>query len=430
MLRDHGEPARVDQVWSRLERNLALSPADKTARSPRGWPLLAAAALALFVAGYVLSSAINDRPVATPVPTPEQPDEGSAHQIFAAAAEARMYPLPGGGFIQVEPDSIVDVVSHGQQGLTLRLVRGGATVDTMSETHGRRTTNLALQVGRAEVVTASGSMRVRLDGDNADLRVLWGTASLSAPDEEVKHRVLEPGLQRVRVAVVTASLAPTAMAPMPVEAPSEPDSVVMVEGADPAPLPAPAPARPAWVLECEKDNYAEAVRLLESVPGGASTALAWVTDPELLTCIGSGHEANGKTKDAIAINERILLESSDPDYRMVAAAYLARLHRAAGNKDQAAHYERIRQQEAKAKSALQSAEGLCESIQAAHKAKNLQERARLSKHYRQKFPDGDCIDTIDKLEAELPAPKGQPKGSAKDEPLDEEEDETGEAGPR
>jgi hypothetical protein len=424
VLRDHGNAECVDRVWERLERNVSLHPAPKATR-PQRWHLLVAAVAAGFAAGYVVHSAITDRPIDAPIVQPEPDADDGSRAMFAASDEARVYALPGGGFIRLEPGSIVDTVAQGQSGLTLRLVLGEAMLSTDSETHGQRTTRVALQVGRAEVATAAGSMRVKLEGDSADLEVLYGTASLTSPDEEVKHRVLRPGRQRVRVRALTASTEPTAIAPSRLFRPpsDEPVEGVALVEEEPAPsesLPA-LQARPAWMEACDRGDYERAAQLIAQEPGGASTALANVTSAGLLACIGTGHEIAGNPDAAIATHERTLRESSDKQYRAAAAAYLARLYRQKGELDMASHYQNVFQEESKG--ALLSPEGLCNKIQAAHKVDDRQEVARLSRLYRQQFPDGDCIDTIAKVEAELQA-KGEPEPLPPTDPIDD----TGEGG--
>ncbi|HZO12571.1 MAG TPA: hypothetical protein VFB62_04915 [Polyangiaceae bacterium] len=420
-LRDHGDAARVDRVWERLERNIALGPATKKPlRSRRFVWALAAAVFSGFVVGYVVNGAITDAPTAEPRVIPEENDPGAPQTVFAAAEEPRVYPLPGGGFIKVERHSIVDVVNQGLDGLTLRLVRGEATVSTMSDT--RRTSRLALQVGRAELVTASGSMRVRLDGDTADLEVLYGTASLNAPDEDIQQRELSPGRQRVRVAVITTERKRTAQRPAVLETEPEPIDGVSPAVPEPVILPEPASHTTPWIKACADFDYAEAAKLIQKEPGGADAALAGVTNPTLLACIGTGHEDTGNNKAAIAMYERMLHDdSSNTANREAAASYLARLYKQMGNKAMADHYDRYR-------GALQSADGLCKNIQAAQ-AKNAQEAARLSKKYRRLYPDGECIDLIDKLEADLRAKgKGQPPSTV--EPSRDDEDEADEIAPK
>jgi hypothetical protein len=422
-LRSHGAREQVDRVWGRLESNLALG-AEKSAPPSRRWQLfVAAAAIAGAATGFVISGAIHDSPEQELRVNPEPPDS-TPEQIFASDTEAHVYPLPGGGFIRLEPESIVSVVAQGGQGLTLRLVRGEATLHTRSTTYGARTTRLALQVGRAELATAGdSSMRVRLDGDSAELEVIRGSATLTAPDDEVQHRVVTPRSRpyRVRVAEVTSAREPTAVVRSPLEPEADEDVAVEPETTPPPP-PELAPVQPAWAEACKNFEYKKAAELIEREPGGANAALSSGLSDEQLSCIADGYEFNHNTQKAIDIQKHMRANSS-PGYQRAAVANLARLYKASGDKATAEIYEQLEDD-------LVSADRLCKRIKSAQQQANVQEVERQSKKYRRQFPDGDCIPDIDKLDAErAKAAKGQPvktppPPAKSDDAEDEEEEDT------
>src|SRR5690606_3866089 len=90
------------------------------------------------------------------------------------------YPLPGGGTITLEPGSIVDTISRDGRALTLRLVRGDATLASPPDG-----ATVALMVGHAHVAPAAGArMQVRRDGDHAVVEMYEGSAELTSPNED------------------------------------------------------------------------------------------------------------------------------------------------------------------------------------------------------------------------------------------------------
>ena len=178
-LRDHGGNERVERIWSRMERQLDLS-SSPAPRQPR--VLLAVAVAASFALGFAVSSFTS-----SPAPTPQSVvvtpslDRTAGPRVFAAGTAARSYALPGGGALQLSPDSIVDTVAHDSSGLTLRLVRGSATVAGPTAPAGAGSGRLALHIGDAQVSAIAGRLRVQLKGDSANLTMLDGSAAVSSP---------------------------------------------------------------------------------------------------------------------------------------------------------------------------------------------------------------------------------------------------------
>jgi hypothetical protein len=392
-LRDHGDAERTERVWERLEGNIA-SPAN--AVRPGGRAGFAAVALAAGVAlgigiGQQLSS---DGSETAPVMV-SRTSEHNRPQVFAAGQQPASYRLPGGGTIELAPGSIVDTVPSGAAGgtVSLRLVRGEATLRSGSE---RR---LALHVGGAQMVTERGSMQVRLQGDIASLKMLTGSADVTAPDADQgeKRMVLGPRQQTtVPVRVVTASVddpAPTAVAPPMVVAAAEEEP----EAGNDAPA-----AEPAAVNPCANGDYEAGLEAAVKRYGSVDAAIKQVGDPSALMCISTALElTGGSTESAIAAAERVMKDFSDDRNAVAAASDLSRLHRKAGRPDAAKHYGRRFHE--LTKGALLSADALCNKILANGLAGNDEAVLQSSDQYRSQFPDGPCTDKIEELQAAIVA---------------------------
>ncbi|MCA9623411.1 MAG: hypothetical protein KC731_30530, partial [Myxococcales bacterium] len=314
-LRDHGTPERVDRIWERLERNLSLDEAPAPAATARRWPIVSLAAAASFALGVgVTAWAIGDR---TPTSVVMAPAETmSPTDVFAAGSAPRSYPLQGGGTLTLEPGTIVDTVERRGDTLTLRLIRGEATVSTATTS-----SQIALLVGGAELHPA-GQMRVRHDGDTAYLRVLDGSASVRAPDAERGEQSLVLGPDQeatVPVRVVTASVAhqDQMVAQHDAEAlRSSPDAsaVPLLEEGPPLAIAVSDgdAHKAAWIAACRVGDDLKAAEL--AAQEGAD-ALAAVDDPALLLCLSSGQELLKNTAGAVALAERVVTEYEQRDPR-------------------------------------------------------------------------------------------------------------------
>jgi hypothetical protein len=444
VLRNHDDPALIDRVWERLDGGLnAEAPphAARTAlwgrdrpnaigylRSGRRWPLAMAAAAAGFAAGVGLSDTLSDSGTPRPPVVMPADDEGS-REVFAAGRSQQRYPLPGGGLLELQPGSIVDTVRQGRDGLTLRLVRGEATLTTRTAEAGARKTRLALLIGGAEITTAAGSMQVRLDGATADLRVLDGSADVTAPDpdEGMKHTILGPNQRAtVPVRVVTARVTSPEMGP---SAPSSVDEPLEEPTEDV--VPDETPTTPAWVAACDQDDYQLAVELLNREPSGPAAALANVTNPRLLICIGSGHQANKDSTSAKAILSRVVTDYSEDSYASLAAAELERIHRREGDKKRAQEYAELRRLLDKAKVLPESEDELCKLIQDEAAAGNAEAVVTLGEKYRSEYPDGECRDNVERLISVAEAQRAQATPADQADPYAEAgDDETGDADDR
>ncbi|MBW2524736.1 MAG: FecR domain-containing protein, partial [Deltaproteobacteria bacterium] len=185
-LRDHGDPERIERGWSRLEAQLPLITGGRRGRTRHAdrWLWLSAAAVLGFVLGVGADRWLapdSSAPTARRAALTPADDQGP-QQVFAAGETRRRYPLPGGGFLSLAPGTIVDTVTRDGRGLTLRLVRGEASMSTQTDAGQGRSTPLSMMVGDAQVYTSSGNVRVRKSGETAELEVLHGSARIASPD--------------------------------------------------------------------------------------------------------------------------------------------------------------------------------------------------------------------------------------------------------
>jgi len=409
VLRHHDDPAAIDRVWDRLDGELnADSPPHVARLTPWGrgrsgtagyprrgrrWPLVAAAAAAGFVVGIGVAQKWSAQPDGRAPVVQAAEDEG-AREVFAAGRSQQSYVLPGGGVLELQPGSIVDTVRQGRDGLTLRLVRGEATLSTAADTASASRTRLALLIGQAEITTAAGSMRVRLDGATADLRVLDGSADVTAPDadEGTKHTILGPNQRAtVPVRVVTARVTSpkrTPMTPSLTDEPGEDPEEVATEE---------VPQVAAWIAACQQDDYKLAVELLNREPSGAAAVLANVTSPYLLSCIASGHQENKDSDAAKQVLHRILTDHSADRRAALAAAELERIYRREGNKEKAQELADLRRLLDEAKVLPESEDELCKQIQTEAEAGNAEAVVTLGEKYRSEYPDGECRENVERL---------------------------------
>ncbi|MBW2453434.1 MAG: hypothetical protein JRI68_02940 [Deltaproteobacteria bacterium] len=416
VLRNHDDPARIERVWERLDGELSADGPPHvarltawgrgrpgTGRRGRRWPLVAAAAAAGFAVGVGVTDQWSDRDDGR-APVVRAAEDEETREVFAAGRSQQSYALPGGGVLELQPGSIVDTVRQGRDGLTLRLVRGEATLSTAPVGAAAGRTRLALLIGQAEITTAAGSMRVRLDGATADLRVLDGSADVTAPDpdEGTKHTILGPNQRAtVPVRVVTARVTSPKqgpMAPLLVDEPGEePEEVVTDE----------TPLTAAWIAACVQDDYTLAVELLNREPSGAATVLASVTNPRLLSCIATGHRENKNAQAAKEILARIVTDYSSDNYAKLAAHELVRMYRREGDEDKAQHYAGLRPQLGETKVLPESEDELCKQIQTEAEAGNAEAVVTLGEKYRSEYPDGECRENVERLISVAEAQRAQ-----------------------
>lgn len=401
VLRDHADPARIDRVWDRIERELAL----EIPAAPRpGWrvPQAAAGVAAGFALGVGVAGWLWAHDDSRPVVMEPAPVESSTPDVLAAGTAPRTYPLPGGGVITLEPGTIVDTLRDERGHVSLRLVRGEATVTTRDRAAGAE--RLALFIGEAEV-DGAGQLRVRHDGDTAFLRVLAGSASIRAPrrgsaaEERAAALVLGPDQEaRVPVRVVTARV--DEETPRRPRSPSDDvdhDEPVLVED-EPQPVLVSTP--PAWMVACDRSDYGAAVEALQQEGG----SVGQVKDPRYLLCLASGHRERNDDLAAVAVLERVANGFGNDLNKMLATRELARIHERLGNRDKA----RVYAEELSRMSSgglLLTAEALCNKIEQAHQGGRAHDVLAYASRYRQQFPDGACTETIEKILSQLESPE-------------------------
>lgn len=419
-LRDYEGPdgeEHVERVWERLERNLALYP--RKQKRARARFMLAAAMAAGVTLGLGIGEWMHDKPSEPGIAVAPAVDRSTV-QVFAAGTAPRSYSLPGGGTLDLTPGSIVDTVDLQGEQLTLRLVRGEVTCNSGG---GR----IAMQVGQAEVATAAGAMIIRLDGSNADLEVLSGTAQVTSPHQDGPRRTTLAAHERATVAVrvLTASVP----APMPVD-----DD----QGPQPGPWPAPdksAPDTPDWSGACDNGRYEAALDALVSQYGSLDAAISKVPNASALMCITTGLEwrnvdhdsPEASAGDMTAAYQRILEEfPDDVDNGALAARGLSKSHKKAGNDEDARKFAALANQLTNGD--FLPSDALCKKIQSDATAGSDEAVLRLSQRYRTQFPNGRCSNTIDGLVAAIEARKAAARESEAPAERDDKETSAGETG--
>lgn len=405
-LRDHADEARVERIWARLERNLPLAPHGRAVaamRAPRWAALCAAAAIGgLVTFGVEQLAGHRSRHDDGRAPLLAASDSAPT-VVFAAGTNRRDYALPGGGRISVMPGTIVDTVSSDARGLTLRLVRGEASVSTTGAGGAGRATPLAMLVGNAEITTALGDLHLRHRGDLADFEVLGGSAEVTSPDAELglrktmlrSNQVLTVPL-RLRTAEVVPPSTPVRLHNGPTR-----DDEPQVSVSPVLPLP---PAAPGWRDYCAAGDFSAALDLLRQEPGGGQTAITAAQGAGDLDCISYAYRARGGDRTvAVQALERMVADFPSSAYATNALFQLARLYEQAGKLDKArSYYERYR---SLSPDGVLAEDALCQAILAAGKAGEREAVTRLAQEYRTQYPDGPCeVEDIERLVAETAAP--------------------------
>lgn len=410
-LRDQADPQRIDRGWRRLEASLPTADVSRRGRRNRrresGWVLLSAAAAAGFVLGIGVDrwlapgSERSDDELAQLSPAVDT----SPQQVFAAGETQRRYPLPGGGYLSLAPGTIVDTVTGDGRGLTLRLVRGEASMSTQAGTATARTTPLALLVGDAQVHTAAGNIRVRRSGETAELEVLDGSARVASPDVELGTRqtTLEANQRlTVPIRIARAKVEPRRASPVPRAAlpDEEPAEEPVVE------LVAPDPAA-SWREQCREGEWAEARRLLQEQAGGGRAAVAAASNAWDLMCIRDAFGSRGGDPTVVLLAlERIVAEFPSSPQLRPALWYLAEMYKRAGKPQLANSY--LEQYRSLSPDAALADDALCKLIQNSAQAGNAEAVLRHAQQYRTQYPDGPCIEEIDELLAKIAAKQGEP----------------------
>lgn len=387
--------------------------------------LLSAAAVVGFAVGVGFDRLLAEEPRsgiggahAEPLPTaePRSPD------VFAAGLTSRDYHLPGGGRITLAPGTIVDTVAVDGRGLTLRLVRGEASLSTAAAGHTPRATPLALLVGEARVMTAAGDLRVKRSGESAELEVLHGSARVASPDAQLGVRQTTLGANQTLTVPLRITM--NAIARRGAGAPAAALPSVDEEPAVEAPIAAPVAG---WRDRCRDADFSAALRLLREETGGGQAAVAAAGNAWDLMCIRDAFSSRGGdlavAEQALA---RVVNEFPSSSYAPMASYMLANMHSRSGNPAVAlAYYERSR---ALSPGGALADDALCKMIVLGAQAGNAEAVLRQGQHYQTQYPDGSCIDEIKRLMVESAAAQAKAAEQEPHQPPESGEPNDGEGG--
>lgn len=414
-LRDHAVPARIDRVWERLEHEL---PGREPERSRWTGTLIAVAAATIgaFCAGLYVGTSKSSSGVPTEVHAIATENDATP-SVLAAGSRQASYPLPGGGTLTLSPGTTVEVERGEGESLTLRLLRGEASVDTDSAP---RAADLAVVAEGASLHPRTGSVVfVRRNEADIDVRVASGSARVSWP---AGSRELAGGDGLEAVPMITiAEVAhdpqnhdprrtPRAIAPMPREISARPLTLPLRPEAE-----AVAIAAPDWRAKYNAGELTQALELLRQQPGGIEGAIAAARSAGELVVIGDIARAKGGDPSAALLALTRVVENfpSDP-YAEIAAYTLGGMYEKMGQADQAQKYF----ERARSLKGVLAEDAACKQIRAEHRAGRKEEAARMGTEYLSKYPDGRCKEDVERiLSGEEPAqeePQASPDAGAGD----------------
>lgn len=387
-LRDHAEEARIDRIWARLEPEVTVGPA--TSRRPVFAYLAIAAAFSAFAGGVFVGKVAFQGPVLTAI-APVQSSERTTVDVLAAGSEDRSFPLPGGGQLQLQAGATVEVERAGGQ-LTLKLLQGAASVDTLSAPNARSAPGLMIVAGEAQLNTQAGSVvKVTRNQDDLDVSVSDGSVSITSPADP-QPRKLERGgkVEGVPIHKAVATLSPTS-SPV-VRGP------LLVAGAH-RPIQPRAGGKsavvdaPGWLTSYENNEDTAALALLRQLPGGLPGAISNARSAQELMAIST--IARGKDGDPgaamSALKSVVDRFPEDVNNAQMAAMSLARMYQAAGKSDLATAYL----ERANKLNGPLAEDALCHRVKGERTAGHKDEAVRLAREYVAKYPDGRCKDEVE-----------------------------------
>ncbi|MDI1433246.1 FecR domain-containing protein [Polyangium sorediatum] len=415
-LRDHADPARIERVWDRLEHDLPGRREPERARMTGTLLAVAAAAVAAFSAGLYVGSSSSGEGGPTEVRAIAAENNASP-SVLAAGTRQASYPLPGGGTLTLSPGATVEVERGEGEAVTLRLLRGEASVDTASAP---KAAEIALVAEGAALFARAGSVVfVRRNEADIDVRVASGSARVSWP---AGSRELSGGDGLEAVPMI-------ALAEAPHDDPTNPDPrprrtiAPMPRDISPRTLalplrpetPAVAIAAPDWRAKYNAGELAQALELLRQQPGGIEGAIASSRSAAELVVIGDIARAKGGDPSAALLALTRVVEGfpNDP-YAEIAAFTLGGMYEKMGQADQAQKYF----ERARSLKGVLAEDALCKQIRAEHRAGRKDEAARMGTEYSNKYPDGRCKEDVERiLSGEEPTqeePQASPDAGAGD----------------
>ncbi len=414
-LRDHADPERVERIWARVSTSLdAAAPAplvgaSRSRRSsvPRA-SLLFAAAFALFGGGLFVGHALDlDDPAQPLVRSPDAP----LSDVFATGTSPRTFTLPGGGRLSLDADTTVEVLEAADGRLTLRLLRGNASVDASD-------LPIAIVSGQAQVTAPAGSsVLLRRSDTDVSVSVSAGSVEVTTPSGEHHTLGLGDGQTRVPVAALTkhdAIARPSDPAPVALARRDDrrDPSSAPVHATDPSPLavdaapPAPTPLY-SWLSTYQRDSQQPIPTVSDDELGAAISKAQGSQDLMDLSDIAS---ATGRSALAVRALRRVADEFAADPNRAAAAVMLSGFYSGAGNAELASRYADI------AKQAQAFGEiVMCREVTTLAADDTRREQAvRKAEEYLAKYPDAACAADA---RAVLDDAKNDPK--PKDEPKDD-----------
>lgn len=408
-LRDHADEARIARVWDRLEQDLAGTREAPARRSGLVLSLLAAT-VAAFAGGLIAGKVVwGERPQAS-LTAVAPSDHAEFLDVLAAGSESRTVPLPGGGQITLAPESTVEVERTSSGVLTLRLVRGEASVDTAELAVAPE---LAIVAGEARLSTATGSVvRVRRNQDDMDVDVTDGSVRITSPagSQELGHG--EPAISvpiRRDVTAAPTNVTRPRLLPTPRLQPTDTMSPVTVDEVPPV---------SDWRTRVKAGELTEALGMLRSQPGGIRGAITSARSAtELMAISDVARLKGGDPSAAVDALTRVVQDfPSDPNAQ-VAAWTLGKMYEKMGQPVLAqTYFEKYR---SLSPDGVLAEDALCKQIRAEHRASHKDEAVRMGKEYLSKYPNGPCKEDVERIisgedapaEEEGPAPAPETPGT-------------------
>ncbi|NUO52653.1 MAG: hypothetical protein HOV80_27720 [Polyangiaceae bacterium] len=428
-LRDHADPARIERVWRRVSRDLPGGSDQRPVRSTGvagvrfgSRAILWAACLAgvfgagLFVGSVQLSTSTTDE-------TGAERLDAQLTDVFAAGTRQRTFPLPGGGRLVLQPESLMEVVEVRDGSVRLHLLRGRASVDASTSDM-----SFAVVAGDALTLAPAGSVVSfsRLDTD-VDVAVDRGSVEVvSATGRQVVRKGERSRVPIVATAVTSLDpqLPPhqvVANTPPHTNDRNDPDraskdpSVTPPDGEVAVITPPPVEQTPTWMTLYNQDKFTEAMRALEE-RGGIAQAIASSQSASEIMSLGEVALFNKKNDLWITSRRRVADEfPSDPN-ASIAAVQLADTLDRMGQRDLAAKYRAQAMQSSRLFETV-----LCKQLVNAPKdtAEERRKAAAIATDYLSRFPTGTCTeDAKGVIEDSKADPEPEPKKAdpKKDEP--------------
>jgi hypothetical protein len=391
-LRDHADGARIDRIWDRLEPD--LSGRERERSRVTGTVLaLVAATVAAFSSGVWVGSSTGGESSPTPIRA-VAPEANAAPSVLAAGTLQASYPLPGGGTITLSPGATVELDRGDDDRLTLRLLRGEASVDTAGV---GRSTEIAVVAEDARLFASAGSVVfVRRNEADIDVRLASGSARLSWPAGS-RELTSGDGIEAVplrAIAPVTRAeddgpRRPRSTTTQPRETPLVPLALPLQPNAPTVTI-----AAPDWRARYNAGELGQALELLRQQPGGIDGAIAGARSAAELAAISDIARAKGGEPAAAlrALTQLVDRFPSDP-YAEIAAYTLGGMYEKMGQADKAQKYF----ERARGLKGVLAEDALCKQIRAEHFAGRKDEAARMGKEYVNKYPDGRCKEDVERI---------------------------------